>query len=285
MSGQHVILADVLHFTVSGRMYSMSAKDIAFAKVKAMLLARNYVMAEAEMKVATVETDGLKIKGNILSVKGAGAGGANVRLGEVYIDAYLHAKHQGNAQEELLDLFMWNVAKNPDPAARDGLSDFLAQARMPITDRGTFLAYRYSNSNFMDCRTGKMENMIGTDVKMRRQDCDSNPNADCSRGLHACHHSYMNGNGAYQCVVEINPRDVVAVPSKYSYTKMRVCRFRPLCLLSYFKERLLIAEQAALGKVPVFMTEQTREWECTTGVPKHLLDRYKPVDAWEWAAA
>lgn len=277
-----LIQESTLSFSHKGHLHMLDRQaNVAFDKVAEALQAGDFEEAVRLTKAASLDTDALKIKSNVLTVKGTG-----VRLGDVFVEAYLYAKEAGKASEDLLDRFFMNVAANPDPVSRDGLSNFLAVNKMPITDRGTFLAYRYINTQYMDCHTRTMDNMIGNEVRMDRNQCDSNPHADCSYGLHVCQHEYMAGStiGKVHTVVEINPRDVVAVPARYDARKMRVCRMRVLCSLEYFKKELRIAEQAALGAVPVFMTEQTRKWNVTEDVPAELMGRYKPVDAWEWAA-
>lgn len=281
MSSRYVDMGKDIHFSHEGKMYTANvSRHLGFQKLREALVAGNFTEAVSIWKTNANETKNLKIKGSVLQVKGTG-----VQLGEVYVEAYLYAKQFGTASEDLLDKFFANVAKNPDQRARDGLSNFMAHGRLPITDRGTFLTYRRVRDNFTDPYTGTMDNMIGNSVEMAREACDSDPNSDCSRGLHVCHHDYSTVTGPYTLVVEVNPRDVVAVPGRYGAKKMRVCRFRPLCTLDNFKRMLLLQEQAALGRVPVLMTEQTREWDMLWGIPEHLHSRYKPVDAWKWAAA
>lgn len=279
MSGKYVDMGKDIHFSYEGKMYSANkGKCPAFEDVRSKCIAGDYAGAVKALKADATETKSLKIKGGTMTVKGSG-----VKLDERYVEAYLYAKMFGKATEEVLDKFFANVAKNPDQQARDGLSSFMAHGRLPVTDRGTFLTYRRVKANFTDPHTGKMDNMIGNVVSMPREACDSDPNSDCSRGLHVCHHDYSDVTGPYTLVVEVRPQDVVAVPGRYGAKKMRTCAFRPLCTLDYFKRQLLLAEQAALGMVPVFMTEQTRTWDMLQGVPVNLHGRYKPVDPWEWA--
>jgi hypothetical protein len=280
MTGKYVDMGKEIHFSFQGKMHTVrKAKNPGFENVRKALEAGNFEEAVKLAKQDTVETGNLKVKGNTITIKGT-----EIKLGSVYVDAFLYAKSMGKVSEDLFEQFFVNVGKNPDPVARDGLSDFMAHGRLPITDRGTFLTYRRVNHNFRDPHTNTMDNMIGNVVSMPRDACDSNPNASCSRGLHVCHHDYSDVMGPYTLVVEVRPQDVVAVPSRYDAKKMRTCAFRPLCTLDYFKRMLLLREQAALGMVPVFMTEQTRTWDPTYGVPVEFVrDRYKPVDPWKWA--
>jgi hypothetical protein len=73
-------------------------------------------------------------------------------------------------------------------------------------------------------------------VTMPREECDSNPNQLCSRGLHVGNLSYVKEFGhsdrvIHECVVD--PADVVAVPRDYNNTKMRVCKYTPVAVYGH----------------------------------------------------
>lgn len=280
MSEKFLITKELVLFTHNKTVYRVQRADKSFAKVKQLVEnGRLDEAVKAYKSKEPLQTEGLSIENGKLYVKDTG-----ICLGETFADAFVTAAHFGKASEDILERYFKNVAKNPDPVARDGLSSFTAENLMPITDRGTFLAYRYVNERMFDCHTNTMDNMVGNVVAMPRDKCNPNPNETCSRGLHVCHHAYMGNNGRYQLVVEIKPQDVVAVPHEYRARKMRTCEFRVLCTLDYFKEKLLLCEQAALGGVLVFMTEQTRSWKVEECIPPDMRHRYAPQDAWEWAA-
>lgn len=82
---------------------------------------------------------------------------------------------------------------------------------------------------FTDFYSGSTSVRLGGSVSMNRADCDNNPNNACSKGLHIGSPDYVKsfgggGNAAYiACLV--NPMNVVAVPSDYSFMKMRVCEY------------------------------------------------------------
>jgi hypothetical protein len=124
-------------------------------------------------------------------------------LHPAFAKAYLYA---AEADKSAIELFFKNVAENPNKDSQADLANFLLRNALPITDRGTFLAYRYVNDKFYDCHTGTMDNMIGNTVEMARENCDSDREVTCSRGLHVCHYSYLANGGDVHLVVEINPR-------------------------------------------------------------------------------
>ena len=202
-------------------------------------------------------------------------------LHPAFAKAYLYAATAGKAA---IELFFKNVADNPNKESQADLANFLLRNALPITDRGTFLAYRYVNDKFYDCHTGTMDNMIGNSVEMDRDHCDSNREVTCSHGLHVCHYSYLANNGTTHLVVEINPRDVVAVPTDYNGAKMRVCRFRVLCTVDHFAEKLG-AFADPLQTVPFVQMAGFDTPEVAEDIPAELMHRYKPVDGSVWAAS
>ena len=204
-------------------------------------------------------------------------------LHPAFAKAYLYAAKAG---KDAIELFFKNVAQNPNPESQADLANFLLRNALPITDRGTFLAYRYINGNFFDCHTGTMDNMIGNSVEMPREECDSDREKTCSRGLHVCHYTYLGTETrqTIHTVVEINPRDVVAVPTDYNGAKMRVCRFRVLSTVRHFASKLKV-DSDPLQTVPFVQMADFDTPEVADDIPKHLMDRYKPVDGKVWAAS
>lgn len=133
-----------------------------------------------------------------------------------------------NLPVEPLIKFWENCKLNPDPRAKTDLYKFLERNGHPITSGGNFIAYRAVNKDWKDKHTNTMDNKVGAVVKMDRALCDANPDAHCSHGLHVSSLEYASG---FRCgteehivEVEVNPRDVVAIPSDNLF-KMRVCEF------------------------------------------------------------
>ena len=204
-------------------------------------------------------------------------------LHPAFAKAYLYAAKAG---KDAIELFFKNVAQNPNPESQADLANFLLRNALPITDRGTFLAYRYINGNFFDCHTGTMDNMIGNSVEMPREECDSDREETCSKGLHVCHYTYLGTEtrSVVHTVVEINPRDVVAVPTDYNGAKMRVCRFRVLSTVNHFASKLKV-DSDPLQTVPFVRMADFDTPEVADDIPSALKERYKPVDGKVWAAS
>lgn len=127
--------------------------------------------------------------------------------------------------------FMDNLMQNPSYKSREALFQFLDKWMAPITEDGSFLAFKNIRQDFKDLHTGTMDNSPGRVVTMPRDQVDDDSNRTCSAGLHAAATSYLKhfyANGSRTVVVKINPRDVVAVPYDYDSAKMRVCRYEVL---------------------------------------------------------
>lgn len=195
----------------------------------------------------------------------------------IFAEAYQVAKEYGLSIEKL-ELFFKNLSENPSPISVMGFTGFVAKSRMPITDRGTFLAYKKIRGDWLDCHSITFDNRPECVVQMPRTKVNPNQNETCSTGFHVCSYDYLDKFGGKKVVVcEINPRDVVAVPADYSLTKMRVASYRVLCTLPYFKEQLLSYKADALGNIPIFNTGTVDDWDVMSDVD--LKDSDKPRES------
>lgn len=122
--------------------------------------------------------------------------------------------------------FLENLRKNPDESSRDELFEFMEKNDLPITPDGHFLAYKRVKSDYMDCHSGTIRNMIGDRVTMSRADVDSDRYHTCSDGLHFCSYEYVKHFwGDHLMVLKINPKDVVSIPVDYNNAKGRCCEY------------------------------------------------------------
>jgi len=90
---------------------------------------------------------------------------------------------------------------------------------------------------------------------MDRDNCDTDQNNTCSRGLHVAGKSWLQSNyfGDTGLRVLINPSDVVAVPPKDSYGKMRVCAYYPVGIVGFDGAGQIIDEKIEDGFVDNFI--------------------------------
>jgi hypothetical protein len=153
--------------------------------------------------------------------------------------------NEGLPFEPLLK-FWKKLKQNPSFNSRQQLFAFLEHNGHPITVDGNFIAYRAVRNDFKDKHTGTMDNSIGRVVEMHRSLVDDNPNNTCSSGLHVATMSYVKGSFASGddviLDVEVNPSDVVAVPTDYNGTKMRVCKFKVIAVSKGIRQETLATD-------------------------------------------
>jgi hypothetical protein len=148
-----------------------------------------------------------------------------------------------NLPFEPLLKFWAKLKNNPSFNSRQMLFKFLEHNGHPITTEGNFIAYRAVRNDFSDKHTGKMDNSVGNVVEIDRSKVDDNPNNTCSHGLHVATMSYAQtfGSGDDKLLdVEVDPSDVVAVPTDYNGTKMRVSKFKVVAESQGLIEKALV---------------------------------------------
>jgi hypothetical protein len=150
----------------------------------------------------------------------------------------LQFKDEGLPFEPLLK-FWENLKQNPSFNSRSMLYKFLEHNGHPLTEDGCFIAYRGVTEDFRDPHTKTFDNSVGKVCEMPRDKVDDNPNNTCSSGLHVACHDYAKGFGPQLIEVKVNPKDVVAVPTDYNGTKMRVCKFEVMAVGEKLREEPL----------------------------------------------
>jgi len=138
--------------------------------------------------------------------------------------------------------FWKNLKSNPSYNSRQMLFKFLEINNHPVTEDGCFLAYKSVTKSFKDHHTQKFNNKPGKTVSVARDQVDDNPNNTCSRGLHVAAWNYAKDFGSDRLLVsvKIHPKDVVAVPTDYNGTKMRVCKYKVLEVLTEENKESLV---------------------------------------------
>lgn len=124
--------------------------------------------------------------------------------------------------------FLEKIQANPSKTVLDNLYQFLEHGQMPLTTSGNFVAYKAVRDNYFDIHSGTMDNSIGKTVSIARNKVDEDRNRTCSSGLHVCSFDYLPNfahDDGHVVLVEVNPKDVVAIPSDYNNTKMRVSEY------------------------------------------------------------
>lgn len=143
----------------------------------------------------------------------------------------LATMYQSGANVSDFERFIENVLRNPDQTAVSGLYRFITTNRMPLTPAGKILAYKIVGPNYMDLYAGKHRNRPGDVPTEPREKCVSDPAVCCAFGLHFCSLGYLlqSGYGSSSnnrlMLIEIDPADVVSVPTTYDDLKGRCCKY------------------------------------------------------------
>lgn len=143
-------------------------------------------------------------------------------------DKILSFMEKGLPHESLVK-FLERLMANPSRRAVNELYAFLAHKNMPITDAGTFLAYKSVRSDYTDHHTGNFNNSIGNTLQMIRNNVCDDHSQGCSVGFHAGSLEYASsfgGSDSILLIVEIDPADVVSVPSDCNCQKLRACKYK-----------------------------------------------------------
>ena len=125
--------------------------------------------------------------------------------------------------------FILKLNLNPSKRAVDELYTFLEHRALPITDNGNFLAYKAVREDYSDKYSGKFINTIDAVLEMPRNKVDDDKNVGCSYGFHAGTVEYAKeflGGQGHLMIVEINPSDVVSIPTDCQYQKLRTCKYK-----------------------------------------------------------
>jgi hypothetical protein len=186
-------------------------------------------LLKPERAVATMSDGDMRVENGQVIVKGP--------EGEFAVPSGLNATILHYIENQLpfkpLVKFAINLSQNPSYRSVQQLFSFLEHNNFTITEEGKFIAYKGVTKEFLDCHTRSIDNSIGAVVKMLRNQVNEDPNQTCSYGLHVAsydyaHNHYGSGSAGVTLYVEVNPRDVVAVPVDYNNAKMRVCEYKVL---------------------------------------------------------
>lgn len=141
-------------------------------------------------------------------------------------DRMLTFKDEGLSINPLLELWK-NLRNNPSSRSRNETYSFIERHKMPITNDGHIVAYKYLTSDFMDTYTHSVDNRPGCKPEMPREHVDPESSRTCSFGYHAASYEYVK-NSKTIVAIKVNPADIVSIPYDYNGMKMRVCRYEVL---------------------------------------------------------
>ena len=176
-----------------------------------------------------------------------------VKNGTVYLDSepvhnalteqVVRFIRQGVEDFQPLINFFEKIESNPQDHSREQLFEWLNVHDFTILPNGNFVGYKgvaVNNDEYFSIShgtaisngveyTGAIPNPLGAIVEMPRGEVQHDPSVGCHKGLHVGTWDYASSfaRGAV-LKVEVNPRDVVSVPTDCGFAKLRTCRYTVL---------------------------------------------------------
>lgn len=209
---------------LSGVPYSVAKEDKHFEDVRTAIEDGAYeedileIFERVKNKLAN--TEGLTYESGVVTINGEQLRG--------YVVDKLLAFLAAGYDVTPIKGFLTKLQDNPSKGVIDNLYQFLEHGKMPLTNEGKFVAYKAVREDYKDIHSGTMDNSLGETVSIARNKVDDRRDVTCSSGLHVCSFDYLphfsHANG-HVVLVEVNPKDVVAIPSDYNNTKMRVSEY------------------------------------------------------------
>ena len=220
----YLLTARGVTLNIAGRPYAVDKTSSVYAKVIDAI--KQKADGAAVLKLLTVAATVVGVPQKVTIQ------GNQVFYGNQRVDGFVE-KRLLDMQREGFDVtplvaFVQNLMQNPSRTAVKELYQFMEAGEMPITPDGHFIAYKAVRHDYKDIHSGTIDNSVGRVVEMPRKEVDDNRDNHCSSGLHFCSFSYLSQfaqNDGHVMLVKINPKDVVSIPSDYSYAKGRCSRY------------------------------------------------------------
>ena len=212
---------------LDGKSYSINAGSKLFTnaleafKVNDWDAFISFVNPELRLKSLYAKYEGIEVKDGNLYVFDEPVHSTIATRVLSFLEAGLDCVH--------LFKFILKLNLNPSKRAVDELYTFLEHRALPITDNGNFLAYKAVREDYLDKYSGKFINTIDSVLEMPRNKVDDDKNVGCSYGFHAGTIEYakqFSGGCGHIMLVEINPSDVVSIPTDCEFQKLRTCKYK-----------------------------------------------------------
>jgi len=223
----HILTENSLTVVIGGKAHTMNNDHPAWHQAKEALSNEDWDRLEGLFDVEKAVGDYLDADASI-EVKNGGILYMGEHIHNLVVDKVLYFMKNGLPYKPLVK-FLGKLMENPSRRAVNELYTFLEHKAMPITPDGNFLAYKGVTSEFEDFHTRSFDNSVGSVLEMTRNSVCDDANIGCSDGFHAGSHEYAKGyasSGGNLMVVEIDPRDVVSVPTDCDCQKLRTAKYK-----------------------------------------------------------
>lgn len=245
---KYLLTQDGITVVIQDRPYSISTHQTGFAAVRdAVLAGRDPVhvlglIQEKANLIKQVVADSLRrqqLTGTLTYEEGVlfYNGTPLYNYASETLLKFLSMGHDVGALAAFID----KQQRNPDQAVHEELYRFLEYGKIPLTPDGDFLTYKAVRGDYKDINSGTFDNSVGAKPRLpSREHVNPDRNQTCSYGLHVCSFGYLphfaQANG-HVMVCKVDPFDVVAIPSDYNNTKMRVIGYEVVGEVTSYYQR------------------------------------------------
>ena len=145
--------------------------------------------------------------------------------------------------------FLEKVQQNPVEHSRENLYSWIADRDFTLLPNGDLILYKGVSVDdeglFWSINSGTaivndvvvsglIPNQPGSVIEMPRSKVQANPGVGCSTGLHGGTYAYASDfSRGGLLTIQVNPADVVSVPTDCEAQKMRVCRYTVLSAVEH----------------------------------------------------
>lgn len=242
-----------LTFIIDGRPKTIPVSSSNFIRISQALADPTKQDVEVETLVRS-DNDILTLAVQKSGLEGLVVDGDNVTFDGEGVPAFVQQRIVDMAKDGLplqpIVNFLTLLKDNPSYRVVQRLFEFLDHGRMPLTEDGHFLAYKAVRANWTDIHSSSIFNGIGATPSVPRNKVDEDQNRTCSYGLHLCSFDYLpqfSHADGHVVVCKVNPADVVAIPTDYHNTKMRVCAYEVISAVpNYYNERKNVLDDSWL---------------------------------------
>ena len=189
-----------------------------------------------------------------------------------------------DADIEPVKPFLMKILQNKFINCLTELYEFCEAGDFEITREGNLIAYKRVNSDLTSCHDGTTQHAVGQYTEEKEFDTDRT--RTCSNGLHFCSYSYLNCfSGDTVIAVEVDPRDIVAIPDDYNFSKGRCRKYKTVAILEEKADEAIrlkkLREYATIGDTDLLRAEEEEDEEESDllpeedDCPRYLTGRYK----------
>ena len=243
----------------SGKTYTVYKDDKRYESIVSCIKAND---EQALLKLVDVEAIFSELwLGGTFSIDNGAAYFDGERIG-----GYLESKIIEFAANELPFDFLVNFWKrlrnNPSKNSVNQLYRFLEEAECPITRDGTFIAYKAVkkvDDKLVAYHDRSTEYKINTPVSMKRCDVVDDPSEACGPGLHVgsfkyASEFYSGDSDRVVLEIEVDPADVVSVPTHCNSGKCRCCSFIPRSIMQLptpYRAPVVLDESSVSSRISI----------------------------------